>query len=208
MRSDAIYTPKLSNHDENRTAEDLGKYMPKIRQAAAILLTSPGRPFIYQGEELGYWGSKLGGDEYVRTPILWTPDISSAALKGIYNKYDADMLKAPIDVQSQEADESSLLQLYRRFAYARNVNPALADGYPEYDSRTDGNTAVLCWYLHANDGSDKCVLVMHNITRETQTVERWPGDNLSKILVASDKVTVSGANVTLAPYTSVVFAIN
>lgn len=209
VRADAIYTPKLSNHDENRTANDLGGYKPKIRLAATILLTSPGRPFIYQGEELGYWGYKgEGGDEYVRTPIMWNSDITSAAIAGVNGKYDADMLKAPIDVESQEADAGSLLNLYRRFAYARNINPALADGYPEYDSKTDGNTAVLCWYLHANDGSDKCCLVMHNITRETQTVERWDGENLSHLLVASDKVTVSGNKVTLAPYTSVVFAIN
>ena len=67
---------------------------------------------------------------------------------------------------------------------------------------------MLCWYLHANDDSGKSVLVMHNITRESQTVERWQGDNLSRILVASDKVSVSGDRVTLAPYTSVVFALN
>ena len=211
VRPDAIYTPKLSNHDEDRTANDLGGYRPKIRLAAAILLTSPGRPFIYQGEELGYWGNKGvgdGGDEYVRTPILWNSDISSAALAGVNGKYDPDMLKAPMDVESQSADEGSLLNLYRRFAYARNINPALADGAPGYDSKTDGNTSVLCWYLNANDGSGKACLVMHNITRQAQTVERNAEDNLSHILVASDKVIVSGNNVTLAPYSSVVFALN
>ena len=207
-RADAIYSPKLSNHDEDRTAHELGGYMPKIKLAATILLTSPGRPLIYQGEELGYWGTKAGGDEYVRTPILWTPDISSAATKGIYDKYDANMLKAPIDVQSQEADSGSLLNLYRRFAYARNTNPALADGDPEFDNKTSDNSAVLCWYMHANDGSGKCCLVMHNITDQTQTVERWDGDNLSNLLVASSKISVSGHNVIMPPYSSVVFAIN
>ncbi|MBO4475710.1 MAG: hypothetical protein J5737_03205 [Bacteroidales bacterium] len=207
-RPDAIYSPKLSNHDEERTATTLGGYMPKIRLAATILLTSPGRPFIYQGEELGYWGTKVGGDEYVRTPILWTPDIGSAATKGIYDKYDANMLQAPIDVQSQEADSGSLLNLYRRFAYARNTNPAMADGNPEYDSKTGDNSSVLCWYMHANDGSGKCCLVMHNISRDTQTVERWNGENLSNILVASTKINVSGNKVTMPPYSSVVFAIN
>ncbi len=208
VRGDAIYSPKLSNHDEDRTAHTLGGYMPKIRLAAQVLLTSPGRPFIYQGEELGYWGNKGGGDEYVRTPIMWTSDISSAALNGVNGKYDADMLKPGIDVQSQEGDSASLLNLYRRFAYARNVNPALADGRPEYDSKTSGNSAVLCWYQHANDGSGKSVLVMHNVTGSSQTVERWDGDNLSNLLVASDKIVVSGHNVTLPPYSSVVFALN
>ena len=208
VRADAIYTPKLSNHDEDRTANDLGRYMPKIRLAATVLLTSPGRPFIYQGEELGYWGNKGGGDEYVRTPILWTPNITSAALNGVYGKYDAEMLQAPIDVLSQEEDAGSLLMLYRRFAYARNINPALADGKPEYDQKTSEDNSVMCWYLHANDNSGKSVLVMHNVSRYSHTVERWPGDNLSTVLVASEPVTVDGNKVTMAPYSSVVFALN
>ena len=208
VRADAIYTPKLSNHDEDRTATNLGRYMPKIRLAATVLLTSPGRPFIYQGEELGYWGNKSGGDEYVRTPILWTPNITSAALNGVYGKYDADMLQAPIDVLSQEEDAGSLLMLYRRFAYARNINPALADGDPEYDEKTSGDNSVMCWYLHANDGSGKQVLVMHNVSRYSHTVERWPGDNLSTVLVASEPVLVNGNQVTMPPYSSVVFALN
>ena len=118
------------------------------------------------------------------------------------------MLQAPIDVQSQSADESSLLNLYRRFAYARNINPALADGHPEFDNKTADNGAVSCWYMHANDGSGKSVLVMHNLSRYTQTVERWEGDNLSNCLVASENMTVSGHSVIMPPYSSIVFALN
>ena len=204
--SNAIYTPKLSNHDEDRTAEVLGKYGPKVRLAAMILLTSPGRPFIYQGEELGYWGAKGSDDRYVRTPIMWTRDISSAALNGIEGVCPEGMLSEDISVEAQEEDSSSLLMLYRRFAYARNTNPAMADGFPKADEKN--SSSVISWYLEANDGSGKVCLVMHNITRNSQTVERWDGENLSSILVASDKITVSGKNVTLPPYSSVVFALN
>ena len=206
VRSDAISTPKLSNHDEERTATSLGNYGPKKRLAAAILLTSTGRPFIYQGEELGYWGTQESGDEYVRTPILWTTDLSSAATKGVFDKIDWNMLTPGISVESQASDKESLLTLYRRFAYARNTNAAMADGAPEYDQKT--TDSVLSWYMHANDGSGKVCLVMHNITRYSQTVERWEGENLSKILAASDPVSVSGQMVTLPPYCSVVFALN
>lgn len=206
VRSDAISTPKLSNHDEERTATSLGNYGPKKRLAAAILLTSTGRPFIYQGEELGYWGTQESGDEYVRTPILWTTDLSSAATKGVFDKIDWNMLTPGISVESQASDKGSLLTLYRRFAYARNTNAAMADGAPEYDQKT--TDSVLSWYMHANDGSGKVCLVMHNITRYSQTVERWEGENLSKILAASDPVSVSGQMVTLPPYCSVVFALN
>ncbi|MFT7162007.1 MAG: alpha-amylase, partial [Bacteroidia bacterium] len=43
----------LSNHDQNRIASVFENKKNKIKQAAAILLTLPGRPFIYYGEELG-----------------------------------------------------------------------------------------------------------------------------------------------------------
>ena len=217
VRGDAISTPKLANHDEDRTASQLGNYKPKIRLAAAVLLTSAGRPYIYQGEELGYWGTKAGGDEYVRTPILWTTSQSSAASKGVSNKVDWNMLQPSISVESQEKDEASLLSLYRHFAYARSVNKALADGWPEADERTMGgyDGRVAGWYLHANDGSDKVVLVMHNFSSSSTTVTRWPRENATQesILISNGKVTVSGnvadgTSVTLPGYSSVVFALN
>ena len=50
---------------------------------------------------------------------------------------------------------------------------------------------------------------MHNISGSSQTVAR-DDDNVSydTILVASDPVSISGKNVTLPPYSSVVFALN
>ena len=71
-RSDYIEATKLSNHDEDRTGSDLGQSVKKMKVAAAVLLTAQGAPYIYQGEELGYWGTKSNGDEYVRTPVSYT----------------------------------------------------------------------------------------------------------------------------------------
>ena len=209
VRGDAIPTPKLTNHDEDRAASVLYE-RHRIRQAAAVMLTAPGRPIVYQGEELGYWGTGANGDEYRRAPILWTSDISSAATHGVNDRYDASMLTPSISVAAQAADEESLLTLYRRFAYARNTNAALADGHPEYDNKTGENNAIMGWYMHANDNSGKTCLVLHNISGSTQTVQRWDGDNVGydTILVASDPVSISGQNVTMPPYSSVVFALN
>lgn len=209
VRPDAISTPKLANHDEDRTASSLGNYKPKIRLAAAVLLTSPGRPYIYQGEELGYWGTKSGGDEYVRTPILWTTSQSSAASKGVSNKVDWGMLQPSISVESQSADETSLLYLYRHFGYARSTHPALSNGYPEPDNITvsglDGKVAG--WYLHALDGTEN-VLVLHNFSGGAVSVDRSShGDDLSKLIVSNGRVTVSGSQVNLPAYSSAVFQV-
>lgn len=215
VRSDAISTPKLANHDEDRTASTLGNYKPKIRLAAAVLLTSAGRPYIYQGEELGYWGTKAGGDEYVRTPILWTSSQSSAAAKGVSNKVDWNMLQPSLSVEHQAADETSLLTLYRHFGYARSTNAALADGWPEADTADNAGGKIAGWYLHANNGSDKVVLVLHNFSGGTVSTTRWPGENATQesIIASNGKVSVSGSvssgtTVTLPAYSSVVFALN
>ena len=206
---DAIATPKLSNHDEDRTAYELYE-MHRIRQAACVLLTAPGRPFIYQGEELGYWGTGAGGDEYRRAPILWTSDISSAATHGVNDKYDSSMLTPSISVASQAADDESLLTLYRRFAYAKNTNLAMALGRPITDEKVS-DSRIMSWYMKywmSEWNDDKVCLVMHNISEETKTVERYDGENLSTILVSSDPISVSGKYVTMPPYSSVVFALN
>ena len=208
VRGDAISTPKLANHDEDRTASTLGNYKPKIRLAACVLLTSAGRPYIYQGEELGYWGTKAGGDEYVRTPILWTTSQNSAAAKGVSNKVDWNMLQPSISVESQSADDTSLLTLYRKFGYARNTHPALANGWPEADAITgngyDGHVAG--WYLH---GDGENVLVLHNFSSYEIRVDRSAhGDDLSRMIVCNGMVDVAGSEVVLPAYSSVVFQVN
>ena len=44
--------------------------------AAFLLLTGPGTPFLYYGEEIGMTGTKP--DERIRTPMRWTADPSTA----------------------------------------------------------------------------------------------------------------------------------
>ena len=214
VRADAISTPKLANHDEDRTASSLGNYKPKIRLAAAVLLTSAGRPYIYQGEELGYWGTKAGGDEYVRTPIMWTTSQSSVAAKGVSNKIDWNMLQPSISVEHQEADETSLLNIYRVFGQARCANSALANGWPEADGADNCGGKLAGWYMHSLS-DDKVALVLHNLSADTITSKRWPSGNATQesILVSNGKVKVTGSvstgtTVTLPAYSSVVFALN
>lgn len=196
---------KLSNHDENRVASELGNNDQKKRLAAAVLLTSPGKPFIYQGEELGYWGVKSSGDQNVRQPIYWS---KGRSVPRAWCSFDTSILADGMSVEEQLANDGSLLMLYRYFAYARNTNAALADGVMEPVSA--GNDAVAAWYMNSTS-SNKKVLVMHNFSASTVTVNR-ASDNLSNILVANaggtTPISVSGQNVTLPAYSSVVFALN
>ena len=198
QRADYIDAIKLSNHDEDRTASDLGKVVAKEKLAGAVLLTSPGKPFIYQGEELGYWGTKTNGDEYIRTPIKWTRT-GSVPTKALSGKVDNAMLTADISVEAQEADAASVLRVYRDFAKARNTYKALASG--EIAEVSSSNNAVALWTM-TYDG--QTVLVAHNFGSGTQTVSVGTR-SLANEIVSNGTVTVSGSNLTLGAYASAVF---
>lgn len=194
---------KLSNHDEDRAASDLGKDINKEKLAAAVLLTSPGKPFIYQGEELGYWGTKSKGDEYVRTPIKWTKggSVPSIALHG---KVDNAMLTPDISVEAQSNDKSSLLSLYRKFAEARNTYKALAKG--EMKEVSSPNEEVAIWTMSYENQS---VLVIHNFSGSTASAilpAKYAVSNATD-LVSNGSYTIKGSTVAMGPYSSVVFAL-
>lgn len=187
---------KLSNHDEDRVASDLDNKDQLKRLAGAILLTSPGKPYVYQGEELGYWGTKKSGDQNVRQPIYWQ---KGQALPEKWSSFSKDIIKDGMSVSEQSADGRSLLQLYRHFAYARNTHPALAEGYIQ--TTASGNDAVAAWYMKS---TSETVLVMHNLGAAPVTVTR-DGDKLDKVIVSNKKIEVSGKSVTMPPHSSVVF---
>ena len=201
-RASFIDAIKLTNHDEDRAASDLGKDINKEKLAAAVLLTSPGKPFVYQGEELGYWGTKAGGDEYVRTPMKWTRsgNVPSKALNG---KVDNAMLTADISVEAQTADPASILNVYRKFAEARNTYKALACG--EMTEISSSSAAVALWKMTSGD---QTVVVAHNFGAAVTTTNVGGVSELSTdgILVSNGAVSVNGTSVTLGPYASAVFA--
>ena len=201
---------KLTNHDENRAAEELGKDIAKEKLAAAVLLTSPGKPYVYQGEELGYWGRKDGGDEYVRAPIKWTKS-GSVPAKALNDKVDAQMLSASISVEAQGADAGSLLNTYKTFSQLRNNYPALASGtMTEYSVSAK---ALGAWYLTA--GTQK-LLVVHNFG-DAKAGASFGTEDLSRPVAVSGsgevETTTSGGTVKnrtlrLNAYSSVVFVLS
>ena len=199
VRPDAITSIFMTNHDQDRAAESLSKNLAKEKQAAAMMLTTPGKPFIYQGEELGYYGTKGGGDEYVRTPILWDKAGKDCAKKGVNNKVDTGMLTSSISVEAQSADAGSLLNVYKTFSRARNTYPALAEGTMTA-ADLGGDNSIGAWYMTA--GSEK-MLVIHNTSTKDKTVTAT--FDVSKPVAILGTVTLDHDNLTLAGNSSVVF---
>ena len=66
----------LTNHDMERVWSAVSRgapdefLLPIARLLATVLLTAPGTPFVYYGEEIGLAGAKP--DERIRTPMPWT----------------------------------------------------------------------------------------------------------------------------------------
>ena len=197
-RSNFIDAIKLSNHDEDRTGNDLGRSLPKMKLAGALLLTSPGKPFIYQGEELGYWGEKSRGDEFIRSPMKWTREgrIASGAFGG---KIDTGMLGPEISVEAQLEDEDSILRMYKAFARARNTCPALSHGQmAEVTSRID---ALALWTMSYGG---QTVLVAHNFGN-TPVQTALPEYKLTKTVVSNGEYSVKDGTLSLGPFASAVF---
>ena len=208
VRPDAIAATKLTNHDETRAATILNKDLAKLKQAAAFLMTAEGEPYIYQGEELGYWGKDSddgGRDELVRTPIVWDRAFS-AATRDLDGHFDMTLVTDEISVAAQEADKESLLRVYYEWTHARNSCPALAGGkmssHPKYNNNNSQDKTVAAWYMTASNGSK--ALVLHNVGSSSVSLS-LPDDKLSDIAVSLGDVKVSGSTVELGANSSAVF---
>ena len=169
--------------------------------AAAVLLTGPGEPYIYQGEELGYWGVKTNGDEYVRTPIMWNADGGGLADGKLSGKVDRSMLTAGMSVESQSADEKSILNVYRKFGVLRDSYPALAKGSFDYCPATASVQALSAWY---RSYGDQKILVVHNFGASTAKTG-FPNDRLDRMIASNGTVTVNGNNLSMGGYATAIF---
>jgi alpha-amylase len=117
--------PFLTNHDMDRVMNQLGEDIDKAKSAATLLMTVPGIPFMYYGEEIGMLGVKP--DEKIRTPMQWNDERSAGFTTGspwqpINPDYEA------VNVASQVDDPNSLLAHYRNLINLRNRHAALRIG--------------------------------------------------------------------------------
>jgi alpha-amylase len=134
------WSPFLRNHDETRTLNDLGGDVRRGKLAATILLTLPGFPFVYYGEEIGMTGTKP--DPRIRTPMQWSPEPGAGFTTGIaWEPLQPDSLTTNVAVE--DSDPNSLLNLYRRLIHLRAAKPALAVG--ELLPLRASNSAVLAY---------------------------------------------------------------
>ncbi len=147
------WAPFQRNHDQTRTMTALGNDTAGARLAATILLTLPGVPFVYYGEEIGMTGDKP--DERLRTPMQWNGTSRGFTSGKPWEALQPDSLTANVAVEDRAS--SSLLGLYRRLIRLRANDKALREG--ELEPVDTGNEAVL-GYLR-KDGSSRVLVVVN-----------------------------------------------
>jgi glycosidase len=149
------WSPFLRNHDQTRTMTVFGGDVARAKLAVTLLLTLPGLPFIYYGEEIGMTGDKP--DPRLRTPMHWRRAPAAGFTTGAaWEPLQPDSMTA--NVEAQDADAGSLLNLHRRLIHLRGANATLGGG--ELVPLTASHDGVAA-YLR-RDG-DRAVLVVANL---------------------------------------------
>ncbi len=145
----------LTNHDQDRTMSVFGDNVDKAKGAATLLLTAPGVPFIYYGEEIGMLGKKP--DEDIRLPMQWTGEANSGFTTGRpWRALNSDFATKNVAFQEQTAD--SLLSFYRRLIRIRQDHVALRVG--DFYLVETGNKTV---FASLRATPDEVVLVLVNL---------------------------------------------
>ena len=154
------YATFLANHDQNRAMSQLLGDVDQAKLAATLLLTSPGVPFIYYGEEIGMSGTKP--DEDIRLPMQWTGDSPGAGFTTGMPWRPVGEDYPTLNVFSQGSNPASLLSHYRELIHLRNAHPALRTG--EWLPLETGSEHIYAFLRYADED---ILLILVNAHRET-----------------------------------------
>ena len=156
-----------------RLAPLMGNNRRRIELLNGLLLSLPGTPVIYYGDELGMGDNIYLGDRNgVRTPMQWSADrnagFSRANPQQLYLPpiIDYEYHYEAINVQTQRKNPHSLFSWMRRLISLRQQSLPLMRGSLEF--LYPDNPKVLAFLRH---WGDEAVLVVANLSRFSQFVE-------------------------------------
>jgi maltose alpha-D-glucosyltransferase/alpha-amylase len=145
----------------------------RIKLMNSLLLSMPGSPIIYYGDEIGMGDNIFLGDRNgVRTPMQWTPDRNAG-----FSRADPQRLYLPpimdavygyeaVNVESQLRDPSSLLNWMKRMLTVRKGSQVFGRGKLTF--LRPGNRKVLAYLRELGEEAILCVA---NLGRSAQPVE-------------------------------------
>ncbi|MCP3472574.1 maltose alpha-D-glucosyltransferase [Bradyrhizobium sp. CCGUVB1N3] len=145
----------------------------KIELMNSLLLSFPGTPIIYYGDEIGMGDNIYLGDRNgVRTPMQWSPDRN-----GGFSRCDPARLYAPlimdpvygyeaVNVEAQSRSLSSLLSATKRLISVRKSTLAFGRGTMTFIR--PANRSVLAYVRQYHD---EVILCIANLSRAAQATE-------------------------------------
>ncbi|MBB5083528.1 maltose alpha-D-glucosyltransferase [Nonomuraea endophytica] len=145
----------------------------QIELFTALLLSLPGSPVLYYGDEIGMGDNIwLGDRDGVRTPMQWDPDRNAG-----FSDCDPGRLYLPvimdpiygyqaINVEAQQKNGGSLLHWTKRMIEIRKRHPVF--GLGEFIELNSSNPSVLAFVRELGDDRMLCV---NNLSRFPQPVE-------------------------------------
>jgi maltose alpha-D-glucosyltransferase/alpha-amylase len=145
----------------------------RIKLMNSLLLSMPGSPILYYGDEIGMGDNVFIGDRNgVRTPMQWSPDRNAG-----FSRADPQQLYLPpimdpiygyqsINVEAQSRDPSSLLSWTKRMLAVRKTSQAFGRGLRRF--LKPGNRKILAYLREYRDDTILCVA---NLSRSAQPVE-------------------------------------
>jgi len=145
----------------------------RIELLYSLLLSLPGTPVLYYGDEIGMGDNVFLADrDGVRTPMQWSNDrnagFSGANAQSLYLPVvvDPQFHFETVNVEAQQANPNSLLSWTRGMIRRRQRHPVFGRGDIEF--LAPENEQVLS-YLR--EGEDETILVVANLSRDSQFVE-------------------------------------
>ena len=146
---------------------------PRIELLNSLLMSMPGTPIVYYGDEIGMGDNIFLGDRNaVRTPMQWTSDRNAGFSRAEPARLYLPPIMDPVygyegvNVEAQGRSAGSLLSWMRRIIAVRKAHRAFGRGTMEF--LHPGNRKVLAYLREHGDESILCVA---NLSRSAQPVE-------------------------------------
>jgi maltose alpha-D-glucosyltransferase/alpha-amylase len=145
----------------------------RIKLLNSLLLSLPGSPIIYYGDEIGMGDNFYLGDRNgMRTPMQWSPDRNAG-----FSRADPQRLYLPpimdpiygyqaVNVEAQTREPSSPLNWMRRLIAVRKAHRAFGRG--TFTMLHPGNRKIIAY---VREHEDEVILCTANLARSAQPVE-------------------------------------
>ncbi|HTD96685.1 MAG TPA: putative maltokinase, partial [Edaphobacter sp.] len=184
----------------------------RIELLNSLLLSFPGTPILYYGDEIGMGDNIYLGDRNgVRTPMQWNSDRNAGFSTAVPAKLYGPVIMDPIwgyqsiNVEAQQSDQSSLLHWTRNMIALRKLFHVFGRGSQEF--LNPDNRKILAYIRHYEEnGISETVLCVANLSRFSQPVSldlaRFAGMIPVEMLgyVTFPAITTQPYPLTLAPY--------